>query len=51
MLVNAIATMTGAQIFNLTPRNTAEQFVGKSNVSKMVHMAVLIVQQSYILTT
>ena len=38
MLVNAIATMTGAQIFNLTPRNTAEQFVGKSNVTKMVHM-------------
>ena len=39
MLVNAIATMTGAQIFNLTPRNTAEQFVGKANVTKMVHMA------------
>ena len=39
MLVNAIATMTGAQIFNLTPRNTAEQYVGKSNVTKMVHMA------------
>ena len=39
MLINAIATMTGAQIFNLTPRNTADQFVGKSNVAKMVHMA------------
>lgn len=39
MLVNAIATMTGAQIFNLTPKNTAEQYVGKSNVTKMVHMA------------
>ena len=39
MLVNAIATMTGAQIFNLTPRNTAEQYLGKSNVTKMVHMA------------
>lgn len=31
--------MIGAQIFNLTPRNTADQFVGKANVSKMVHMA------------
>ncbi|KAJ3092087.1 Dynein regulatory complex protein 11 [Quaeritorhiza haematococci] len=38
MLINAIATETGAHLFNLSPRNTAGQFVGKSNVSKMVHM-------------
>ncbi|KAL2917952.1 COPII coat Sec23p-Sfb3p heterodimer component [Polyrhizophydium stewartii] len=38
MLVQALATEMGAQIFNLSPRNTAGQFVGKANVTKMVHM-------------
>ncbi|KAI9336953.1 hypothetical protein BDR26DRAFT_864270 [Obelidium mucronatum] len=38
MLVNAVATEAGAQLFNLSPRNTAGQFVGKQNVTKMVHM-------------
>jgi SpoVK/Ycf46/Vps4 family AAA+-type ATPase len=38
MLVQAIASEIGAQIFNLSPKNTAGQFVGKSNVTKMVHM-------------
>ncbi|KAJ3220708.1 Dynein regulatory complex protein 11 [Clydaea vesicula] len=37
-LVNAIASEAGAHIFNLTPKNTAGQFVGKPNVTKMVHM-------------
>ena len=39
MLVKAIASEIGAQIFNLSPRNTAGQYVGKANVTKMVHMA------------
>ncbi|KAH6596541.1 hypothetical protein BASA61_003469 [Batrachochytrium salamandrivorans] len=39
MLVRALATEMGAQILNLTPRNTANQFQGKANVTKMVHMA------------
>ena len=39
MLVNAIANEIGAWVFNLTPKNTAGLFVGKSNVTKMVHMA------------
>ncbi|KND02216.1 uncharacterized protein SPPG_02701 [Spizellomyces punctatus DAOM BR117] len=38
MLVNAVASELGAWLFNLTPRNTAGQYVGKSNVAKMVHM-------------
>ncbi|KAJ3302620.1 Dynein regulatory complex protein 11 [Kappamyces sp. JEL0829] len=38
MLVQALATEMGAQIFNLSPRNTAGQFVGKANVVKMIHM-------------
>ncbi|XJO74629.1 hypothetical protein BDV3_005425 [Batrachochytrium dendrobatidis] len=38
MLVQALATETGAQIFNLSPRNTVGQFQGKNNVTKMIHM-------------
>ncbi|KAJ3249433.1 Dynein regulatory complex protein 11 [Chytriomyces hyalinus] len=38
MMVNAVATEAGAHLFNLTPRNTAGQYVGKANVTKMVHM-------------
>jgi SpoVK/Ycf46/Vps4 family AAA+-type ATPase len=38
MLVQALASEIGAQLFNLSPRNTAGQFVGKANVTKMVHM-------------
>ncbi|KAJ3318253.1 Dynein regulatory complex protein 11 [Blyttiomyces sp. JEL0837] len=38
LFVNAIASETGAYLFNLSPRNTAGQFVGKPNVTKMVHM-------------
>lgn len=38
LLVNAVAAETGAYLFNLTPKNTAGQFLGKSNVTKMVHM-------------
>jgi SpoVK/Ycf46/Vps4 family AAA+-type ATPase len=37
-IVNAIASETGANVFNITPRNTAGQFLGKSNVTKMIHM-------------
>ena len=38
MLVNSIATATNAFVFNISPRNTAGQYVGKSNVTKMIHM-------------
>jgi SpoVK/Ycf46/Vps4 family AAA+-type ATPase len=38
MLVNAVAAETGAYLFNLSPKNTAGQFLGKTNVAKMVHM-------------
>lgn len=38
-LVKAIATELGAQIFNLSPRNTAGEYIGKANVAKMVHVA------------
>lgn len=38
-LVKAIATELGAQIFNLSPKNTAGQYLGKTNVSKMAHIA------------
>lgn len=37
-MVQAIATELGAYLFNLSPRNTAGQFSGKSNVTKMIHM-------------
>jgi SpoVK/Ycf46/Vps4 family AAA+-type ATPase len=37
-IVNAIASETGSNVFNITPRNTAGQFLGKSNVTKMIHM-------------
>ncbi len=38
MLVNAVATATNAFVFNISPRNTAGQYVGKANVTKMIHM-------------
>jgi SpoVK/Ycf46/Vps4 family AAA+-type ATPase len=38
MLVQSIVSEVGATLFNLSPRNTAGQFVGKTNVSKMIHM-------------
>lgn len=38
MLVQALATEMGAQLFNLSPKNTAGEFQGKANVTKMVHM-------------
>lgn len=38
LLVNSIASEAGAHLFNLSPRNTATQFIGKGNVTKMVHM-------------
>ncbi|KAJ3116840.1 Dynein regulatory complex protein 11 [Phlyctochytrium bullatum] len=38
MMVNAIAAEAGAYLFNLSPKNTMGQFVGKPNVTKMLHM-------------
>jgi SpoVK/Ycf46/Vps4 family AAA+-type ATPase len=37
-LVKSLATELGAQIFNLSPKNTAGQYSGKANVSKMLHI-------------
>lgn len=39
MLVNAVASELGAYVFNLSPRVTAGNYVGKANVTKMIHMA------------
>jgi IQ and AAA domain-containing protein len=38
-IVKSIATELGAQIFNLSPNNTAGQYVGKANVTKMLHVS------------
>ncbi|KAJ3219263.1 Dynein regulatory complex protein 11 [Dinochytrium kinnereticum] len=38
MMVNAIASETGAYLFNISPKNTVGQYVGKPNVTKMIHM-------------
>ncbi|KAJ3270956.1 Dynein regulatory complex protein 11 [Terramyces sp. JEL0728] len=46
MLVQALATELGANILNLSPRNTAGQYVGKPNVVKMVHMAFKVARQN-----
>ncbi|KAI9144683.1 hypothetical protein BKA69DRAFT_727651 [Paraphysoderma sedebokerense] len=37
MLVQAIATEVGASFFDITPKNTEGQFIGKANTTKMVH--------------
>jgi hypothetical protein len=36
-LVNMVATECGASLFNLSPKITAGQYVGKSNVARMVY--------------
>lgn len=38
MLTRAMATETGAQIFNLSPHNTVGEFSGKAGAAKLVHM-------------
>ncbi|KAG5459473.1 MAG: P-loop containing nucleoside triphosphate hydrolase protein, partial [Olpidium bornovanus] len=38
MLVKAIATEAGANLFNISPSNTANEYKGKANVTKMIHM-------------
>lgn len=38
-LVKCLASELGAHIFNLSPKNTAGQYVGKANVAKMLHIA------------
>ncbi|KAJ3375689.1 Dynein regulatory complex protein 11 [Allomyces arbusculus] len=37
MLVDIVATETGAVLFNLSPKLTAGQYTGKSNVARMVY--------------
>ena len=44
MLVNAIATETGANVFNLTPSNTDGKYTGKK-VYEMVHTTFKVAQQ------
>ncbi|KAJ3321919.1 Dynein regulatory complex protein 11 [Boothiomyces sp. JEL0866] len=46
MLVQALATELGANILNLSPRNTAGQYVGKPNVVKMIHMVFKVARQN-----
>ncbi|KAJ3254876.1 Dynein regulatory complex protein 11 [Boothiomyces macroporosus] len=46
MLVQALATELGANILNLSPRNTAGQYVGKLNVVRMVHMVFKVARQN-----
>ncbi|KAJ3192126.1 Dynein regulatory complex protein 11 [Irineochytrium annulatum] len=38
MMVNAVASESGAFFFNITPKNTMGQYVGKPNVTRMIHM-------------
>jgi len=42
--VNAIATETGATLFNLSPRNTMGQYPGKAGVTKMLHMVFKVAE-------
>jgi len=42
--VNAIATETGATLFNLSPRNTMGQYPGKAGVVKMLHMVFKVAE-------
>ncbi|KAI9190051.1 hypothetical protein H9P43_001484 [Blastocladiella emersonii ATCC 22665] len=37
MLINAAANEAGATLFNLSPKTTAGQYTGKSNVARMVY--------------
>ncbi|ORZ39517.1 hypothetical protein BCR44DRAFT_74550 [Catenaria anguillulae PL171] len=37
MLCNIVANEVGAAVFNLSPKTTAGQYVGKSNVARMVY--------------
>jgi len=41
-LVQSLASELGAGLFNLSPKNTAGEFMGKANVTKMVHMVFKI---------
>ena len=38
MLVHAICTETGANLFNLTPANVAGRFTGKAGLNMLLHM-------------
>ncbi|KAM4698591.1 dynein regulatory complex protein 11 [Rhinophrynus dorsalis] len=45
MLVNALCTETGANLFNLSPANIAGKYPGKSGLQMMLHMVLKVARQ------
>uniref|UniRef100_A0A8C2TRK9 IQ motif containing with AAA domain 1 n=1 Tax=Coturnix japonica TaxID=93934 RepID=A0A8C2TRK9_COTJA len=45
MLVHAICTETGANLFNLSPSNIAAKYPGKSGLQMMLHMVLKVAKQ------
>ncbi|OXB61687.1 hypothetical protein ASZ78_000712 [Callipepla squamata] len=45
MLVHAICTETGANLFNLSPSNIAEKYPGKDGLQMMLHMVLKVAKQ------
>lgn len=45
MLVNAICTETGANMFDLTPANVAGHYQGKAGLNMMLHMVFKVVHE------
>lgn len=44
MLVHAICTETGANLFNLSPSNVAGKYPGKSGLQMMLHVVIKVPQ-------
>lgn len=47
MLVHAICTETGANLFDLTPDNLAGKYPGKDGLKLMMHMIFKVSQSFY----
>ena len=45
MLVHAICTETGANLFNLSPANVAGKFNGKAGLNMLLHMVFKVSNQ------
>ncbi|XP_040828416.1 dynein regulatory complex protein 11 isoform X2 [Ochotona curzoniae] len=45
MLVHAICTETGANLFNLSPSNVAGKYPGKSGLQMMLHVVIKVARQ------
>uniref|UniRef100_A0A669QCE7 IQ motif containing with AAA domain 1 n=1 Tax=Phasianus colchicus TaxID=9054 RepID=A0A669QCE7_PHACC len=45
MLVHAICTETGANLFNLSPSNIARKYPGKNGLQMMLHMVLKVAKQ------